>query len=267
MLKQLTFLCDNTAAPHLECEWGLSVALEFDNGHLWLWDTGQTDLFLRNAAKLEITPHKADGLALSHGHYDHTGGLSALMEHGFRGDILAHPQAEAQRYSHRKTLRPIGPPVPLPRFTPVERTATPEPGMTMITDIPRQPGLFQAVRDFSLDTEGKRPDPVPDDAFLMLETRQGPLVLLGCCHSGLENSLLELQAQTGRSEVFAVVGGLHLHNAGEAEWEATAQALERFHVQKLAMGHCTGENAIQFLENRLNCECLRTYSGLRLSLP
>lgn len=267
-MTTLTFLCDNEAPQGLASEWGLSVAIEPDDGSLWLWDTGQSDLFLRNAAVLGIHAAHADGLAFSHGHYDHTGGLQALLDAGFHGRILAHSTATAVRYSHEKTVHEIGPPAPLPAYEPVQGSKELAPGLTMFTDIPRRPGLFQAVRNFSYDREGNCPDHVPDDAFLLLETPQGPVVLLGCCHSGLENSLLHLRDRYGADRMKslrAVVGGLHLYAAEKSQWEATARTLEEFNVQTLAIGHCTGDNASTYLENRLRCEVVRTCSGRKLS--
>ncbi|MGE4292500.1 MAG: MBL fold metallo-hydrolase [Desulfovibrio sp.] len=266
MITRLTLLCDNDAAPGLGSEWGWSVALETDTDALWLWDTGNSDLFLENAALLDIDPVRAEGLALSHGHYDHTGGLQALLAAGFSGRILAHPHAGAVRYNIEKsTLKSIGPPVPLPAFEAVQGERELAPGLRMFTDIPRRPGLFQAVRGFSYDPEGKHLDLVPDDAFLLLETPQRPVLLLGCCHSGLENSLLHLREQCGLDRLRAVVGGLHLYRAQEAQWEQTAQALEAFEVRTLACGHCTGHKAADYLERHLGCEVLRTHAGMRLT--
>ncbi|MDD4731988.1 MAG: MBL fold metallo-hydrolase [Desulfovibrio sp.] len=268
MINRLTFLCDNTAASDLECEWGLSVALKLTDGSLWLWDAGQTELFLRNAESLGVDVRSAKGLALSHGHYDHTGGIPALIDAGFQGAIYAHPAAPTPRYNlGRGTPRPIGIPAPLPPFQEVQGSTRIAPGITMVTDIPRRPGLFQAVQGFALDPQGKKPDSVPDDAFLLLETPQGPVVLLGCCHSGLENSLLHLRDQFGLTRLHAVIGGLHLHNADAGQWQAAADILKQFQVDLLAVGHCTGDHAADYLENRLTCRVLRTRSGLTLSFP
>lgn len=264
MTTRLTFLCDNEAAAPLEAEWGLSVAVEPGDGSLWLWDTGQSELFLRNAEVLGVDVRFADGLALSHGHYDHTGGLQALLRAGFAGRILAHPQAGAARFNHGKTLRDIGPKHPLPLFEAVTGETVLTPGLRMFTNIPRRPGLFQAVQGFCYDAEGKLPDQVPDDSFLLLDTPRGSVLLLGCCHSGLENSLLYLRDHCGLERLYAVVGGLHLYGAERPQWEQTALALESFQVQALAVGHCTGDKAAAYLEERLDCEVRRTHAGLRL---
>ncbi|HWR02420.1 MAG TPA: MBL fold metallo-hydrolase [Humidesulfovibrio sp.] len=253
---RVVVLCDNeTSGPACACEWGLSLAVDLGdegNGGLWLWDTGQTELFVKNAAALGVDVSTARGLALSHGHYDHTGGLPALFAAGFTGTVHAHPSCAAKRYAKEKG-KPlhIGPPSPLPPFLPAGPLTELAPGLTLLTDIPRAPGRFQAVQGFSLDQEGREPDHVPDDAFLVLETRQGPVAILGCCHSGLANSLACARERLGLRSFHAVLGGLHLFNAGEEAVRETAEALTRFGVRQLVAGHCTGHGRTEALRTLL----------------
>ncbi|MBU1229710.1 MAG: MBL fold metallo-hydrolase [Proteobacteria bacterium] len=251
---RITVLCDNESAdPGCGCEWGLALAVELDQGGLWLWDAGQTDLFLRNARHLGIDAGQASGLALSHGHYDHTGGLGALCAAtAFRGPIYAHPACARRRYAQEHGRpKPIGPPLPLPDFTLAGPLTVLAPGLTLLTDIPRAPGRFQAVQGFSLDPSGTEPDLVPDDAFLVLDSASGPVVILGCCHSGLANSLACARQRLGLDRVFAVLGGLHLFKAGPEALEETAGALEEFGVRRLLAGHCTGPDRLARLKRRL----------------
>lgn len=245
---RVVVLCDNSALPGLGCEWGLSLAINLgpetaDGGGLWLWDTGQTGLCVENARALGIDVASARGLALSHGHYDHTGGLDALVAAGFSGAVHAHPACALERFAEEpdgKPRRSIGPPRPLPEFVPAGPVTRLAPGLTLVTDIARAPGAFQAVQGFSFDSDGGRPDHVPDDAFLVLDGASGPVLILGCCHSGLANSLEAARERLGLERFYAVLGGLHLFNAGRAAVEETARALDGFGVELLAAGHCTG---------------------------
>ena len=107
----LQILTDNRAADaDLDFEHGWSVLVDLGPGRRWLWDTGQTDLFRKNAAAMRLFPEHADGVALSHGHYDHAGGLPALLAAGYTGPIVAHPDLLSIRYSRRDgaTSRSIG---------------------------------------------------------------------------------------------------------------------------------------------------------------
>lgn len=259
-------LCDNEAsAPAFGCEWGLAMAVTLPGGELWLWDTGKTGLFLKNAGAMGIPAARAQGLALSHGHYDHTGGLSALLAAGFAGSIHAHPACARERWSaDPKGPRFIGPPTPLPDFMPAGPTTELAPGLLLLTDIPRAEGRFQAVRGFSYDRQGAQPDPVPDDAFLVLHTAQGPVAVLGCCHSGLANSLDCARQRLGIRAFHAVLGGLHLYNADQDALAETAEALSRFAVKLLVAGHCTGPDRAKALAALLpHCETLPMAAGSR----
>ncbi|SNR79044.1 7,8-dihydropterin-6-yl-methyl-4-(beta-D-ribofuranosyl)aminobenzene 5'-phosphate synthase [Humidesulfovibrio mexicanus] len=250
---EIAILCDNeSCAPEFGSEWGLSMALTLADGALWLWDTGKTGLFLKNAVAMGIDVARAQGLALSHGHYDHTGGISALLAEGFTGTIHAHPTCASDRWSaDPKGPRHIGPPTPLPTFVPAGPITKLAPGLTMITDIPREQGRFQAVQGFSYDRDGRQPDNVPDDAFLVLDTAQGPVAVLGCCHSGLANSLDCARDRLGIASFHAVLGGLHLYKADTNALEETADALHRHGVCLLVAGHCTGADRFQDLRGLL----------------
>lgn len=257
--RRVVVLCDNDAGrTDCGCEWGLALAIDLgsapDDGGLWLWDTGQSDLFLKNAAALGLDAASARGLALSHGHYDHTGGLAALLRAGFKGSVHAHPACALERWAEEKDGKPrraIGPPAALPAFLPTGPVTELAPGLRMLTDIPRAPGRFQAVAGFSLDPEGHRPDPVADDAFLALDTQSGPVLILGCCHSGLANSLACARERLGLERIHAVVGGLHLFNAGPDALQETALALREAGVETLMAGHCTGAKALDALRGLL----------------
>lgn len=250
---RVVVLCDNVSQdPACGCEWGLSLAVDAGEHGLWLWDTGNTALFLKNAAVLGVDAPSARGLALSHGHYDHTGGLSALLEAGFKGAIHAHPACSRERWSaDRGGAKRIGPPAPLPAFTPAGPVACLAPGLTMLTDIPRAPGRFQAVQGFSFDESGHEPDTVPDDAFLVMDTAQGPVVILGCCHSGLANSLHCAAERLGLQSIHAVLGGLHLYKAEAPAIEETARTLAHYGVARLVAGHCTGVDRVETLRGLL----------------
>lgn len=265
--RRVVVLCDNVSSdPTCGCEWGLSLAIETGDGGLWLWDTGQTSLFLKNAAALGVDVGAARGLALSHGHYDHTGGLSALLEAGFTGVIHAHPACASERWAKDKGKpRRIAPPDPLPAFSPVGRVSRLAPGLTMLADIPRAPGRFQAVQGFSFDPQGRKPDAVPDDAFLVLDTDKGPVVILGCCHSGLANSLACAEERLGLRFFHTVLGGLHLFQAGPEALEDTACAITQYGVRHLVAGHCTGTDRVESLRSLLpGCRVDHLTAGMTL---
>lgn len=250
---------DHSGADGFRSEHGLSVLITLSNGRQWLWDVGQSPLFLENAAKLGVDLTQIEGLALSHGHYDHTGGLAAIfLEAGFRGPIFAHPSFAAVRYKKKQGggLEKIGLNLdPLIRrslrINEVNDRCDLDEGLTMFSAIPRREGLFQAVDGYFFDTKAISPDLVSDDSCLVIRTGRGPMVILGCCHSGLANTLHHLHGVAGLKSIHAVVGGLHLLTAPHAALQETVATLREYAVQAVYPCHCTGEKAVGFLKEKL----------------
>ena len=270
----LHVLVDNQAMnPALGFEHGWSVLVGLEDGPRWLWDTGQTELFLANARALGLDLRDIAGLAVSHGHHDHAGGLPGLLAAGFTGPVVGHPAMLSRRYCRRdgSTYRSIGMgdgrlPLPPPGFSPEEDLRELAPGLVFLTGIARQPGAFAATDNFFLDTAGLVPDTVPDDACLVIAGEDGPAVLLGCCHSGLGNTLAQVRRRLGLTAVDTVIGGLHLGRAPESALAETRDALTAFGVRQLQAGHCTGAAALDWLDQNWRGQVLPTGSGLTLVL-
>jgi 7,8-dihydropterin-6-yl-methyl-4-(beta-D-ribofuranosyl)aminobenzene 5'-phosphate synthase len=262
----LTYLSDNKNNSGLDSEWGLSVLIDMPSGS-WLWDTGQSDIFLRNARKLGLNLDTLNGVAISHGHYDHGGGISALFrETGYNGSIYGHSGCQRERW-HVSTqkVEEIGIPGIVKNFKRVQSVEKLSEELTLLTDIPRVSGNFEAVQNFYFDKQGTQPDHVEDDAFLLIDTASGPVVQLGCCHSGLANSLACLKERTGVSRIHTLLGGLHLYNAGEEEMEQAVATIETFDIQNIYPCHCSGDAAAAYLKKRLNCFVGETGTGFSIS--
>lgn len=273
MSVQLTVLMDNASrSPELDSEHGMSMALTLADGSIWLWDTGQSSGFLDNAHAMDIRPETACGIALSHGHYDHTGGLDALLDAGFLGSIHAHEAFARPRFSISQgapvrdiALRTCCLSRVLEHHVPIADSTPLAEGLTMVTDIVRQPGRFEPVRGFYRDRAGRIPDPVPDDACLLLETSSGPVLILGCCHSGFANTWAHIQKTRGLSGLHAIIGGLHLMHAPDWAREETATALATTGAELIFPCHCTGTEAEAFLRSRLGKRVRPAGAGLNLS--
>ncbi|WP_320175541.1 MBL fold metallo-hydrolase [Maridesulfovibrio sp.] len=261
---RISVLCDNESLnADLGKEWGLSMALELPGNDLWLWDCSASDLFLKNADAMNIDVSKAKGLALSHGHWDHTGGMDALMDADFMGPVYAHPDFANKRYTKEDdgSAKDASFHCEYPGTIIVRDNVELEDGLFMITEIPRREGLFEATKDLFIDQEMTDVDHVRDDAFMLLMSNSGPVVVLGCCHSGLANSLYHMRDLTGIDSVHAIIGGLHLYSADKSEYENTAKVIEEFNPKMISPGHCTGKDGFEFLKERLSCEVVPLGSG------
>ena len=124
--------------------------------------------------------------------------------------------------------------------------------------------MAQARQGSSWTADCREPDPLADDQALFIETSNGIVVIAGCAHAGVANTLDRVSALTGRSEVFAVVGGLHLWRAAHPELEASANAMGRRNVRILAPCHCTGMGAHSYLRARFHSLVRDVGVGTRL---
>jgi 7,8-dihydropterin-6-yl-methyl-4-(beta-D-ribofuranosyl)aminobenzene 5'-phosphate synthase len=122
--------------------------------------------------------------------------------------------------------------------------------------IPRRNDCEDTGGSFFLDPACREPDPLLDDQALFFETDAGVVVVLGCAHAGVANTLDYVFELTNRRQILAVIGGMHLRGAGSFRLEETIDAFERYHVPKIATAHCTGIEGTATLWNRLPGRCV-----------
>lgn len=263
---RITVLVDNNVArAGLLAEHGLSYWIEADRRRI-LFDLGQGEVLSHNADSLEIDLSKAESLVLSHGHYDHTGNLDVVLESMPAASLYLHPAAVQKKYSRSSSPphRDIGMRAPsraaartLGRDVVWTRSNTELfPGAQVTGQIPRRSDCQDTGGPFFLDPACREPDPVLDDQALFFETQEGVVVVLGCAHAGVANTLDYVFELTNRRRILAVIGGTHLNGAGAFRLEETIDAFQRYHVPKIAPAHCTGIEAAAALWNRLPGRCL-----------
>jgi 7,8-dihydropterin-6-yl-methyl-4-(beta-D-ribofuranosyl)aminobenzene 5'-phosphate synthase len=275
---RITLVVDNTARkPGLQTEHGLAVWVQTDAGHV-LFDTGQGIALLHNLQALGINPGNADAIALSHGHYDHTGGLAAVLRANSHALVYSHPGARAPRYkvssqsvaAEGDTAREIGMPQETcamveryaDRIRYVEGPTEILPGIWLTGPIPRRHPEENLDREpFFLDPRGKQPDPFDDDQALYVTTSKGVVVVLGCAHAGVINTLDYIRELTGRAPVGALIGGMHLRNAGQQRLTWTIARLAGFDPGLIVPVHCTGERAVAALSTAFGARVCKGGAG------
>jgi len=271
---RINVLADNSVgAPDLLAEHGLSMLIEADERRI-LFDTGQGRVLPANLKSLDICLVPLDAIVLSHGHYDHTGGLSAVLHGGEPGAVCVHPAALSQKYARceHPPHRSIGIPGPsLEALNAIQerivwtRSSTEiVPGVWCTGEIPRAHAAERTEGYFFLDADCREPDPLLDDQALVVETTRGLVVIAGCAHSGVMNTLDHVTSLAGRQEVFALAGGLHLGRAPYNQLEATGNAIGRRDIQILAPCHCTGPGAHAYLRGRFHSRVREVGAGNRL---
>lgn len=269
-------LSENTAGTTCIGEWGLSILIEAD-GMKVLFDTGAGTAAVHNADLMGIDFSSVDVMVLSHGHYDHTGGLYEILKRSGEIDIFAHPDVWARKYGRmgNSPLRYVG--IPFVREAlevmgaSFKLTAEPVKISEHVFTTGEIPMLneYEIVETYLLvmDGEEMKQDSLNDDLSLVIDTEYGLVVILGCAHHGIINNLKQAQKVTGKEMIYAAIGGTHLVHASRERLEKTASALEEMGVQYLGVSHCTGFNASAFLAHRFGQRFFQNNAGTRLSLP
>ncbi len=276
---ELTFLVDNNSmvGSYFLAEPGLSMLIEDDNQRI-LFDAGYSDAFLINARRKGLDLLHLDWIVLSHGHFDHTWGLDALIRHYFesisqkmdvsRPALLAHPLAFTSKshddipeigtlFAEEKLARQFG-------LTLTSKPAWLSNNLVALGEIER-------VCDFEkptslgerLDSEGPVEDTLPDDMAMAYVTDKGLIVISGCAHTGICNTVEQAKRVTGVDNVHTVLGGFHLLDAKPERLDPTTDYLAALELESLYCCHCTDLAAKIALARK--CPVKEVGSGLTLT--
>lgn len=234
----ITTLVENhVSKSDLLAEHGLSFMIEHPQGNI-LFDVGQSDVFAKNAKKMGFDISKVDQLVISHGHYDHLGGLPHFIENNNAAPIFLKNETLTPKFHNEKYIgvsKHIN--VKNPRFQFVS-----EP-----TEIAQNIYLMPKVENyFPLDlnrknffVEGHKQDVFNDEMFLVFDDGEELTVLSGCSHNGITN-MLETATIYFNKPIVRVIGGFHLKNASFKTIEHVGNYFNEKNVSQINTCHCTG---------------------------
>lgn len=273
---RITILSENTATMgDFLAEWGLSILVETEKVNILL-DTGKSISASYNTDALDIDLSRIDKIVLSHGHYDHTGGLRQILSRiGKEVEVIAHPDIWAIKYRRsegkdrhigipfqRQELESLG-----ARFNLTTKPVNVADNVMTTGEIPMVTEYeeIESVLFVKEDT-GWRPDKFLDDLALIINTEPGLTVILGCAHRGIINTLYHAQQLTNAKRIHTVLGGAHLFGASEKRIRSTIAALKELDVQRLGLCHCTGLPESSLLAQEFGDKFFFTNAGTSIEL-
>ncbi|MDX9801378.1 MAG: MBL fold metallo-hydrolase [Spirochaetia bacterium] len=255
---RITTLIENTQGEHLalKSEHGISFCIETP-GHKIIFDTGQSGKFIENADQLRISLDDVEYAVLSHGHYDHSGGLRELIKvnssfelvagegffnekyackngrYEFLGNNFSEDFLKENKIRYKLLSRQVRELVPdvfvLGSFPRIHRDELINPRFNLLTD------------------KGFIPDRFDDEVMIVIDTPKGLIAVLGCSHPGMRNMLDEAKSRFAKP-LYAVLGGTHLVEASEESAAAAASYLMEEQIEVIGVSHCTGKIAVNMLE-------------------
>ena len=259
---QLAVLIDNYSdKQQFEMEHGLSFYINTGFSKI-VFDTGQSGAFILNAMKMGIDISVIDYLIISHGHFDHTGGIENFLQYNHHAKIILSPEAFLPKYSGN---RYIGIPntlhLPEKRTVPVRGQYSIDPVTTIFPDIHiGHPEDTHFEHFFIKEKDGFIPDTFQDEIFLSVKTDNKIAVITGCSHNGIKN-IINTARHRLPEPVTYLFGGFHLKDDENETVERTADFLNSTNIEKVVTGHCTGMENYLILKSICQAQVSYSFSG------
>ena len=276
---KITIICENTVGRRIGLgEHGFSAYIETEQGN-YLFDTGSGHSVVRNSLELNKDLRTIEKIFLSHGHFDHTGGLPEVLKLKGRVDVHAHAHVFLDRIhvmkdNEKETKKFVGLPYKKKYleslgahfifnkdFTEVLK------GVFLTGEVPRKTSFEKPDPVLFSEIDGKtEQDIFSDDQSLILDTKKGLILVLGCAHSGMINIINYVIDKTGKDKFYAILGGTHLDFLTPEQLEESIKILKKTKIEKMGVCHCTGMRAAFRLQQEFGDRFFYGHVGSSLDL-
>ena len=250
----------------LTAEHGLSLYIE-DGDKKILFDTGQSEIFLRNAEKLNINLKEIDYVVISHGHYDHTGGLKDFLNLNKKAILVIKNQAFGQKYSDRTDkLRYIGMPIQKKEIS--NEILIPSgiialsshikviPDITIFDPLDTHFNSMKIKKDEKLSE-----DSFEDEQFLIIEKDNKLSIISGCSHRGISNIVLTALSHSKTNKIHSILGGFHLKQYNLSQNKRLIKFFKKIKPEQLHLCHCTGVESFSDFKKAFPKKTYYNYTG------
>ena len=242
---KVTVLSENSSSQkRLKSEHGLSFYIETETNK-YLFDTGASDIFKRNAEILKINLEDTDAVVVSHNHYDHTGGLEFLYDK----KVYVHNQFFQKKYkkiegqfidigiSQRESA------YTRLQFEKIEKTIAIDANTQIICDFKKND--YEDYFYLKVN-ETMQPDVFADELAMSFNTTKGLVIVTGCSHSGIIHIIDKAIDVNKTKNIYALLGGFHLSKVSEEENKIVAEKLRTYQIGNIGISHCTGDKLIKY---------------------
>jgi len=259
---KITVLCNDKALTGFRSEHGLSLLIEI-NGRYYLFDAGSTDVALKNAEKLNIDISKIEAIVISHGHYDHIGGLKEFLKvlkrkiKVYIGCNALLPKFSGSKYAGApdsiEEYENLG-----AEFCEIRNITPLDKGVYIFPKVPFTTWESPPKKFSIIEGNQKKRDLFDDELIMVFVENNSTTVVTGCSHRGIVNIVLEVSRYW---KIRNLVGGLHLLDKGQPEIEKICSIFEDLKIENIFVGHCTGDSAIRIFKQDLNAKTEEIMAG------